>query len=86
MTCDAAPNRVAAAIHDRMPVVLADREAQDAWLDRSLGGQEALALCGALAESRLSAAPANPALNKAGGCPRGARAAARPGLSSSVRA
>ena len=33
LTCDAAPNRVAAAIHDRMPVILADRDAQQAWLD-----------------------------------------------------
>ncbi len=79
LTCDAAPNRVAAAIHDRMPVVLADRESQDAWLDPSLGGQEALALCGALAESRLSAAPANPALNKAGDAPEGPELLLAPG-------
>jgi putative SOS response-associated peptidase YedK len=64
LTCDSAPNRVAAAIHDRMPVVLADRAAQRAWLDDSLDADEALALCGALDESRLSAAPANPAVNK----------------------
>jgi putative SOS response-associated peptidase YedK len=67
MTCDSASNRVAAAIHDRMPVVLADRAAQEAWLDHSLDAEEALALCGPLAESRLSAAPANPAVNKPGG-------------------
>jgi putative SOS response-associated peptidase YedK len=66
LTCDAAPNRVAAAIHDRMPVVLADRAAQQAWLDHRLDAEEALALCGALEVSRLSAAPANPALNKPG--------------------
>ena len=65
LTCDSAPNRVAAAIHDRMPVILADRDAQDAWLDRSLGAREALELCGALPAARLSASPANPALNKA---------------------
>ncbi len=64
LTCDSAPNRVAAAIHDRMPVVLADRAAQRAWLDDRLDADEALALCGALDESRLSAAPANPAVNK----------------------
>ena len=61
LTCEASPNRVAAAIHDRMPVVLADRAAQQAWLDDRLDAEEALALCGALDESRLSAAPANPA-------------------------
>ena len=66
LTCDSASNRVAAAIHDRMPVILADPAAQRAWLDHSLDAEEALALCGPLAESRLSAAPANPALNKPG--------------------
>ncbi len=66
LTCDAAPNRVAAAIHDRMPVILADREAQQAWLDPALGAEEALELCGALAGERLSARPANPAVNRAG--------------------
>jgi putative SOS response-associated peptidase YedK len=64
LTCDASPNQVAATIHDRMPVILADREAQLAWLDPSLDAQEALALCGALSPSRLSARPANPALNR----------------------
>jgi len=66
LTCDSAPNRVAAAIHDRMPVILADRDAQQAWLDPALGADDALALCGPLPASRLSARPANPAVNKAG--------------------
>lgn len=65
LTCDSAPNRVAAAIHDRMPVILADRDAQDAWLDHGLDARDALQLCGALAAERMSASPANPALNKA---------------------
>jgi putative SOS response-associated peptidase YedK len=64
LTCDAAPNGVAAAVHGRMPVILADREAQLAWLDPKLDGEEALSLCGALPASRLSAHPANPAVNK----------------------
>lgn len=63
LTCDSKANRVAAAVHDRMPVILADEEAQRAWLDASLDAEEALALCGPLAEERLSAAPANPAVN-----------------------
>jgi putative SOS response-associated peptidase YedK len=71
LTCDSAPNRVAASIHDRMPVILADEDAQRAWLDPELGAEEALALCGALPESRLSAAPANPALNKPGAAEEG---------------
>jgi putative SOS response-associated peptidase YedK len=64
LTCDSAPNRVASAIHDRMPVILADSDAQRAWLDPALGAQEALELCGALPTERLSAQPANPAVNK----------------------
>jgi putative SOS response-associated peptidase YedK len=71
LTCDSSSNRVAAAIHDRMPVVLADRDTQQAWLDPSLDAEEALALCGPLAQSRLSATPANPALNKPGAAPEG---------------
>ena len=66
LTCDSTPNRVAAAIHDRMPVILADEEAQNAWLDPSVGAEEALALCGPLPEGRLEARPANPAVNKVG--------------------
>jgi putative SOS response-associated peptidase YedK len=66
LTCDSAPNRIAAPIHDRMPVILADADAQRAWLDPALGAEEALALCGALATERLSAHAANPAVNKAG--------------------
>jgi putative SOS response-associated peptidase YedK len=66
LTCDAAPNRIAAPIHDRMPVILADADAQRAWLDPALGAEEALALCGALPTERLSAHAANPAVNKAG--------------------
>jgi len=71
LTCDARPNAVAGTIHDRMPVILADREAQQAWLDPRLDAQEALGLCGTLPTSRLSARPANPAVNKAGGAEEG---------------
>ncbi len=63
ITCDSAPNRVAASIHDRMPAILADEDAQRAWLDPSLDAQDALALCGPLPTERLSARPANPAVN-----------------------
>jgi putative SOS response-associated peptidase YedK len=66
LTCDSAPNRVAASIHNRMPVILADRDAQQAWLDPAFGTEEALAVCGALPSERLSARAANPAVNKAG--------------------
>jgi putative SOS response-associated peptidase YedK len=66
LTCDSAPNSIAAPIHDRMPVILADADAQRAWLDPEIGADEALALCGALPTERLSARAANPAVNKAG--------------------
>jgi putative SOS response-associated peptidase YedK len=66
LTCDSASNPVASAIHDRMPVILADRDAQRAWLDPALGAEEALELCGPLPAERLSAQPANPVVNKAG--------------------
>jgi putative SOS response-associated peptidase YedK len=66
LTCDSAANRIAAPIHDRMPVMLADADAQRAWLDPALGAEDALALCGALPTERLSARAANPAVNKAG--------------------
>jgi putative SOS response-associated peptidase YedK len=62
-TCDASPNRMAASIHDRMPVVLADRDAQEAWLDPGVGTEEALSLCGPLPEERTAVLPANPAVN-----------------------
>jgi putative SOS response-associated peptidase YedK len=71
LTCDASPNGVARAIHGRMPVILADREAQEAWLDPALGAEEALALCGPLPSERLSARAANPAVNRPGEAPEG---------------
>ena len=79
LTCDARPNGVARAIHDRMPVILADANAQRAWLDPALDADEALALCGPLAESRLSATPANPALNKPGAAEEGPELLQAPG-------
>jgi len=66
LTCSSATNPLAAAIHDRMPVILADHESQRAWLDPAAGAQEALALCGPLPAQRMSARPVNPAVNKVG--------------------
>ena len=64
LTCDSSPNRIAAAIHDRMPVILADEQARRAWLSPELDAADALALCGPLPDARLTARPANPAVNK----------------------
>jgi putative SOS response-associated peptidase YedK len=64
LTCDSTPNRLASAIHNRMPVILADQEARRAWLDPGIAGEELLALCRALPSERLEARPANPAVNR----------------------
>jgi putative SOS response-associated peptidase YedK len=66
LTCPSETNRIAAPIHGRMPVILADADAQAAWLDPALGAEEALAVCAPLTTERLSARAANPAVNKAG--------------------
>lgn len=60
LTCEA--NAVCAPVHDRMPCVLAGPEEEAAWLagDRDPG------LLGPLPAERTAAAPANPAVNKAG--------------------
>ncbi len=66
LTCDSSANDVVAPIHDRMPVILTGPEAQSAWLDPSLGADDALSLCRPLAAGELSARAANPAVNRAG--------------------
>jgi putative SOS response-associated peptidase YedK len=65
LTCDPGSNEVARAIHNRMPVILADADAQRAWLDPAFGAEDALALCGPLPSERLSVGAANPAVNRA---------------------
>jgi putative SOS response-associated peptidase YedK len=79
LTCDSAPNRIAAAVHDRMPVILADEDAQRAWIDPALDAEEALALCGALPAERLTAHPANPAVNNVHTAVEGPELLAAPG-------
>jgi len=54
-------NAVSAPVHDRMPAVLAGPDEEAAWMQ---GGD--LELLGPIAAERTSAAPANPAVNKAG--------------------
>ena len=60
------PNTVTSAIHDRMPVILADRETQDAWLDPTVRPIELLDLCQPISEQRTTVTAANPEVNKAG--------------------
>jgi putative SOS response-associated peptidase YedK len=59
LTC--AANSVCAPVHDRMPCVLAGPEEEAAWLAGETDG-----LLAACAAERTTAAPANPAVNKAG--------------------
>jgi putative SOS response-associated peptidase YedK len=47
----------ASAIHDRMPVIPADRAAQRAWLNPDLGVEDVLALCALLPAHRSTLAP-----------------------------
>ena len=80
LTCDSVSNRVAAAIHDRMPVILADRDAQRAWLDPALGAEDALELCGALPDERLFGSPGEPNRQQGWRRGRGPGVAVRAGL------
>jgi putative SOS response-associated peptidase YedK len=59
-------NEVCAPVHDRMPVVLTDAEAEAAWLSEDVGVEEALEFLTPLESARVSVTPANPAVNKAG--------------------
>jgi putative SOS response-associated peptidase YedK len=63
VTCDA--NELARPIHERMPVILADSESWQAWLDPTLGAAEARELLVPLAARRLVVQPANPVVNSA---------------------
>ena len=70
---------VVAAVGDEHRSILADRDAQLAWLDGGLDAEDALELCASLPTSRLSAVPANPAVNKAGGANEGPELLRAPG-------
>jgi putative SOS response-associated peptidase YedK len=59
-------NEICAPIHDRMPVVLGDREAEAAWLSDDVDAEAALEFLRPLESARVSVAPANPAVNRAG--------------------
>ena len=65
-TCSVAGNPIAAAIHDRMPAVLADRDTQAAWLSGAVDAAGAVSLCVPLPPGRTHVAPANPRVNRSG--------------------
>jgi putative SOS response-associated peptidase YedK len=58
-----AANELVAPVHDRMPVVLADPAAWEAWLDPALDAGAVATLLAPLPATALEVAPANPALN-----------------------
>lgn len=60
------PNEVVAPVHNRMPAILPNSEAETAWLNPDLSAEEAVAMCGPLDPRRMAGAPANPKLNKVG--------------------
>ena len=55
-------NELVAPAHDRMPVVLAEPSAWEAWLDPALGAADVAPLLAPLPAELMSAAAANPAL------------------------
>jgi putative SOS response-associated peptidase YedK len=58
-------NGLVAPVHDRMPVVLADPSAWEAWLDPALDAAAVEPLLAPLAAERMTVAAANPAMNSA---------------------
>jgi putative SOS response-associated peptidase YedK len=63
ITCDA--NAITPPVHDRMPVILADPEAWQCWLDPAFDAQAARELLVPLPFERMVVRPANPILNSA---------------------
>jgi putative SOS response-associated peptidase YedK len=63
ITCEA--NDLARPIHDRMPVILADPEAWEAWLDPAVAASDAQTLLVPFLSERMAVRPANPMVNSA---------------------
>jgi putative SOS response-associated peptidase YedK len=61
VTCEA--NALARPIHARMPVILADGDAWEAWLDPALDAEAARDLLVPLPAERMTVHPANPIVN-----------------------
>jgi putative SOS response-associated peptidase YedK len=59
-------NREAAILHDRMPAVLADPGAEEAWLDGAVDLAGALELTRSLPDGSLEVVPVSPELSRAG--------------------
>ena len=59
-------NEICRPVHDRMPVVLDGPEAEAMWLSKDVEVPEAEGLLVPFPSERVSVAPANPAVNRAG--------------------
>ncbi|MDA0180724.1 SOS response-associated peptidase [Solirubrobacter phytolaccae] len=59
-------NEICAPVHDRMPVILDGPEAEAMWLSEAVDIPEAEGLLIPFPSERVSVAPANPAVNRAG--------------------
>ena len=62
-----AANALVARVHDRMPVILPDRDSELAWLSPELDGAAAKRMCAPLGAERMAVAAANPLVNRVGG-------------------
>jgi len=69
ITTDA--NEEVARVHDRMPVILPDAEAEAAWMSGELDPEEAVSLCRPLDAARITAKPASTSVSKVGGSKEG---------------
>jgi putative SOS response-associated peptidase YedK len=63
VTCDA--NAITRPVHDRMPVILADPDALQCWLEPAVDGEAARELLVPLPSERMVVQPANPIVNSA---------------------
>lgn len=61
-----APNQLVARLHDRMPVILGDENAERAWLEDELRPQDLPSICSSLDAVHMCASPANVQVNKVG--------------------
>ncbi len=57
------PNATAARVHDRMPAILADPEAMEAWLSPEVSAEDARALLHPIADDRLTVRPVSKRVN-----------------------
>jgi len=60
------PNELVGRLHDRMPVILSDEQAERAWLEDDLSGEDLPTLCSSPDAVRMRSHPANTAVNRAG--------------------